>query len=205
MPWRCAGECPGTQLSPEQCLEYLAGEFLATWGYEAHQRKADEPEEAPLGEACEPEDPNSEQTSREDHSACPDNEDLPPAVQISPSQAMLCVFKRDGYVCQYPGCSARAMLHDYHVVRRSKYGSKNRDERDSLTNRITLCAFHHRQVHAGIIGLKGRAAFELEWRRPDLMDAARMRAERKSKTLERRGRPSPRYNACRAQMPSRFR
>jgi hypothetical protein len=31
------GRVSGANLSPEQCLEYMAGEFLATWAFEANR------------------------------------------------------------------------------------------------------------------------------------------------------------------------
>jgi hypothetical protein len=62
------------------------------------------------------------------------------------------VFERDGWRCTVPGCSSRRNLHDHHIRFRSAGGS------NELENRTTLCAWHHlRGVHAGIVGLRGRA------------------------------------------------
>jgi hypothetical protein len=62
------------------------------------------------------------------------------------------VFERDGWRCTAPGCSSLRNLHDHHVVFRSAGGS------DALSNRTTLCAWHHlRGVHAGIIRCAGEA------------------------------------------------
>jgi hypothetical protein len=181
----------GAELSSDQCLEYIAGEFLATYAHEAH-----------LEESCEDEpkashDDLMEQVKRtpEDQSACPDNGDLPSTRQVPPSKQMLAVFERDGYCCTYPGCSARAMLHDHHIKYRSKFGSKRSDERDLLTNRTTLCAFHHRLLHAGVIGLEGQAPLDLTWRKPALMDAALLRGERKAVMFERRKNRQPHTDA----------
>jgi hypothetical protein len=74
------------------------------------------------------------------------------------------VFARDGWRCTVPGCSSYRNLHDHHVVFRSAGGS------DDLSNRTTLCAWHHlRGVHAGVVRCTGRApeglAFELGLRR----------------------------------------
>jgi len=74
------------------------------------------------------------------------------------------VFERDGWRCAVPGCSSYRSLHAHHVVPRARGGS------NAAWNLVTLCAFHHlRGVHAGIIGLEGRAPdelrFELPWGR----------------------------------------
>jgi hypothetical protein len=138
-------------------------------------------------------DQKLEQVERtpEDQSACPDNGDLPSTRQVPPGKEMLAVFERDGYCCTYPGCSARAMLHDHHIKYRSKFGTKSREEQDLLTNRTTLCAFHHRLLHAGIIGLEGQAPLDLTWRKPALMDAALLRGGRKAVMFERRKNRQP--------------
>jgi len=62
------------------------------------------------------------------------------------------VMERDGYRCAVPGCTSRCSLHDHHVIFRSAGGS------DAPDNRVTLCAFHHQRcLHAGRLGVKGRA------------------------------------------------
>jgi hypothetical protein len=62
------------------------------------------------------------------------------------------VIERDGYRCAVPGCTSRRNLHDHHVTFRSAGGS------DAPRNRITLCAFHHQRcLHAGLLGVRGRA------------------------------------------------
>jgi hypothetical protein len=66
------------------------------------------------------------------------------------------VVERDGYRCGVPGCTSRRNLHVHHVAFRSAGGS------DELSNRVTLCAFHHlRCLHAGILRISGRAPDEL--------------------------------------------
>ncbi len=68
------------------------------------------------------------------------------------------VFERDGWRCTAPGCSSYRNLHDHHVVFRSAGGS------DALSNRTTLCAWHHlRGVHAGVIRCAGEAPDGLEF------------------------------------------
>jgi hypothetical protein len=62
------------------------------------------------------------------------------------------VIERDGYRCAVPGCTSRCSLHDHHVIFRSAGGS------DAPENRVTLCAFHHQRcLHAGLLGVTGRA------------------------------------------------
>jgi hypothetical protein len=62
------------------------------------------------------------------------------------------VFARDGWRCTAPGCSSQQNLHDHHIVFRSAGGSND------LSNRTTLCAWHHlRGVHASIVRCTGRA------------------------------------------------
>jgi len=74
------------------------------------------------------------------------------------------VFARDGWRCTAPGCSSLRNLHDHHIRFRSAGGS------DALSNRTTLCAWHHlRGVHAGLVRCTGtaprRLRFELGVRR----------------------------------------
>jgi len=65
-------------------------------------------------------------------------------------------FERDGYRCTVPGCTARRNLQSHHIRFRSARGP------DVAWNRTTLCAYHHqRGVHAGSLGLRGRAPDEL--------------------------------------------
>ncbi len=73
------------------------------------------------------------------------------------------VMERDDYLCAVPGCTSRRNLHDHHIRFRSHGGC------DAPANCITLCVFHHRRLHAGFVGVRGRApdglVFELG-RRP---------------------------------------
>jgi hypothetical protein len=74
------------------------------------------------------------------------------------------VFARDGWRCTAPGCTSYRNLHDHHIRFRSAGGS------DDLSNRTTLCAWHHlRGVHAGVVRVTGQAPhglrFELGARR----------------------------------------
>jgi len=68
------------------------------------------------------------------------------------------VFARDGWRCTAPGCSSVRNLHDHHIRFRSAGGS------DALSNRTTLCAWHHlRGVHAGLVRCTGTAPRRLRF------------------------------------------
>ncbi len=68
------------------------------------------------------------------------------------------VFERDGWRCTVPGCTSYRNLHDHHIRFRSAGGS------DALSNRTTLCAFHHlRGVHAGRVSVTGAAPARLRF------------------------------------------
>jgi hypothetical protein len=68
------------------------------------------------------------------------------------------VFARDGWRCTAPGCTSYRNLHDHHIRFRSAGGS------DDLSNRTTLCAWHHlRGVHAGVVRCTGRAPHRLRF------------------------------------------
>jgi hypothetical protein len=74
------------------------------------------------------------------------------------------VYERDGWRCQFPGCSSLRNLHGHHIRFRSAGGD------DDLSNLVTLCAWHHqRGVHARVVRVSGRAPerlrFELGVRR----------------------------------------
>ena len=45
--------------------------------------------------------------------------------------------------CRFPGCTNRSFLHGHHIVHWLHGG------RTALSNLVTLCSFHHRQVHEG--------------------------------------------------------
>jgi hypothetical protein len=71
------------------------------------------------------------------------------------------VFVRDDWRCVVPGCTSMRNLHDHHIEFRSQGGS------DEPENRTTLCAWHHlRGVHAGIVGIEGRAPDALRFQLP---------------------------------------
>jgi hypothetical protein len=69
------------------------------------------------------------------------------------------VFIRDGWRCTAPGCTSRRNLEDHHLVYRSRNGS------GSLSNRTTLCRFHHqRGEHGGLASCAGQAPLGVAWR-----------------------------------------
>jgi hypothetical protein len=67
------------------------------------------------------------------------------------------VLARDGWRCQAPRCRSRAHLHAHHIIFRSRHGP------DTAWNLVTVCAAHHRMIHAGLIRVRGRAPCGLEW------------------------------------------
>jgi HNH endonuclease len=52
----------------------------------------------------------------------------------------------DRIPCEIPGCNNEA-VNIHHVIPRSHFGKKRRAERDSYSNLIALCFFHHDLVH----------------------------------------------------------
>ena len=161
----------GAQLEPGQCLDLICGEFLATYAYLAHQEEekcSEDPE--PLEEKAEEEGENDAAMERIELAICPENDDLPSPSVASYGKTWRGVLERDRYHCQYPGCGARSQLHVHHIEFRSRSGKKSRAKSNSPSNLCCICVFHHRAVHAGTIGLKGRAPSHLEWRRPELME-----------------------------------
>jgi hypothetical protein len=151
----CRRMC-GEEIDPGRCLELICGEFLATYEYMGEQ-------EVEIQEAV---------SAEEAEAACPEGDELPPPTPVPYTKTQLEVLERDLYRCQYPGCSVMCGLHVHHIVFRSHTGKKRRAESNSPPNLITTCFVHHRMLHAGNIGLSGRAPAELEWRRPDLMESA---------------------------------
>ncbi len=84
------------------------------------------------------------------------------------------VYRRDGFRCAAPGCTARATLQDHHVVFRSRGGS------DDPANRVALCVAHHAALHErGTLAVSGRAPLGLTWRLGPPGTARRYRCERR--------------------------
>ena len=53
------------------------------------------------------------------------------------------IFKRDGFTCQWPGCSSNKKLNAHHIQR----WTDNAHIRFNLGNGITLCKKCHDRVH----------------------------------------------------------
>jgi hypothetical protein len=172
----------GEDFDVGRCLEYIAGDFLATYAYLAYQKEERECCEAQNTTtedttAAEPKQveggPSDEETEAVELRVCPDNDGLPcPTTPAAYGKTWRFVLERDAYRCQYPDCGARRELHVHHIWFRSRSGTKGRARSNSPQNLITTCVFHHRMIHAGTIGVKGQAPSELIWRRPALMENA---------------------------------
>jgi hypothetical protein len=164
----------GEDLDAGRCLELIAGEFLATYAYLAHHQDEEQEAEQNPAQPAQPVQPvqddpavGSEESSADERPTveqhvCPENDELPSAAAvISYNETIRQIFERDDYRCQYPDCAARSQLHPHHIEFRSKSGRKSRpphsNKTDSPSNLLTLCVFHHRMLHAGTIGVKGRA------------------------------------------------
>lgn len=50
------------------------------------------------------------------------------------------VLKRDGYRCQFPGCTSKSRLEVHHIIR----WSDNKSLRYNTANGITICRYHHK-------------------------------------------------------------
>ena len=63
--------------------------------------------------------------------------------------------------CRFPGCVNRSFLHGHHIHHWLHGG------RTALENLVTLCSFHHRQVHEGGFRVSLTAEAEVEVWTPD--------------------------------------
>lgn len=52
--------------------------------------------------------------------------------------------------CEIPGCNSPC-VDVHHVIPRSKFGKKTKNERDKITNLIGLCRRHHEDAHSNKI------------------------------------------------------
>ncbi|MDE0245280.1 MAG: HNH endonuclease signature motif containing protein, partial [Gammaproteobacteria bacterium] len=66
---------------------------------------------------------------------------------------------RDGG-CRFPGCDRSRYVHAHHIKHWADGGET------SLGNLVTLCSFHHRQVHEGGYGVRVDGG-EIRFTRPD--------------------------------------
>ena len=53
------------------------------------------------------------------------------------------LHRRDNGICRFPGCGATSWLHAHHIVHWTRGGPTD------LANLVSLCSFHHHQVHEG--------------------------------------------------------
>jgi hypothetical protein len=112
------------------------------------------------------------------------------ATQDIPPATVRFVWRRDGGLCQTPGCRSARGLEIHHVVARADGGTH--DPRN-LTLRCFSC---HRAHHAGTIAIRGTA--------PDALETIRNVVPVSAKPVDRQNRPialpsrsvSPKYEAA---------
>jgi hypothetical protein len=177
----------GAEISPTEAFEYMVAEFVATYANggaapdECEPENEAEPDEtaesAPVEVEVEVEEAPSDETRplplfpfaeeirvdiKDDSSlVCPETERA--CLDGSGASFRKQILERDNWKCTYPGCNARRDFHVHHIEFRSHGGP------DEAWNCTTLCAFHHKLLHAAQIRLKGRAPYQLEWTPPKLM------------------------------------
>jgi hypothetical protein len=76
---------------------------------------------------------------------------------VSPKLRQI-VLARDGHRCTVPGCR-NGLFIDLHHLKKLRDGGPNDPE-----NLITLCSSHHRQHHAGYLGIEGTPSTGLIFR-----------------------------------------
>lgn len=69
------------------------------------------------------------------------------------------IKKRDGYTCQWPGCSSRSSLQVHHIKTWAKYPAL----RFVMANGITLCRKCHEDVKGKEADFEGFFLKLLEW------------------------------------------
>ena len=68
------------------------------------------------------------------------------------------VFARDQHRCTVPGCRAARNLDVHHIIEQSRGGAHE------LWNVTLLCSGHHAALHAGLLEMRGKAPWEIEFR-----------------------------------------
>jgi hypothetical protein len=71
------------------------------------------------------------------------------ATQSIPPALRRAVLRRDGHLCQAPGCRHAIFVDVHHIVPRSDDGKHTAD------NLLTLCSAHHRAMHRGRLLVRG--------------------------------------------------
>jgi len=71
--------------------------------------------------------------------------------RIVPAHIRRALMERDG-VCRYPGCHEARYVDAHHIKHWAEGGET------SLGNLVTLCRFHHRQLHRGCFDIENNGA-----------------------------------------------
>jgi hypothetical protein len=80
------------------------------------------------------------------------------------------VLRRDGYCCRTPGCPHRMWLELHHTVYFSRCGDTVR------ANLVTLCSRCHRNVHRGLLKIRGDADGQLAFTNAEGWDLEHLHA-----------------------------
>ena len=68
------------------------------------------------------------------------------------------VFARDHHRCTVPGCRSARNLEVHHIIEQARGGMHE------LWNLTLLCSGHHAALHAGLLTMRGRAPYLIEFR-----------------------------------------
>jgi hypothetical protein len=68
------------------------------------------------------------------------------------------VFARDHHRCTVPGCRAARNLDVHHIIEQAHGGPHE------LWNLTLLCSGHHAALHEGLLEMRGKAPYEIEFR-----------------------------------------
>ena len=83
--------------------------------------------------------------------------------RIVPAHIRRALLERDG-ACQYPGCHESRYVDAHHIQHWADGGET------SLENLVTLCRFHHRQLHRGCFEVEaGNVSAEISGSEPQLV------------------------------------
>ena len=165
----------GAEIDTAQCIEYICGEFLATYeplDVREEERGDDEPSEPSENEAPTGDEPNKQAEQAETGAGggspeasevvatlmCPDNDDPPSPVAVPYTKTHRGVLRRDGWRCTYPSCTARMGLHVHHIEFRSRSGSKGKARSNSPGNLTVVCVIHHKMSAVAATLPPGEAA-----------------------------------------------
>jgi hypothetical protein len=68
------------------------------------------------------------------------------------------VFARDQFCCRVPGCRSRRNLQIHHIIEQWAGGPHE------LWNLVLVCSGHHAALHTGLLTVRGRAPYEVQFR-----------------------------------------